>query len=66
MNYLLATLLSTLNVLGASTLNHVNINGNLNIYGTTTVINTVINTISFNSFSVSGPSIDYGNVSLSS
>ena len=37
--------------------------GNLNVAGTTTIIDTVVNNTSFNSFSVSGPSIYYGNIS---
>ncbi len=55
---------SSLNVSGQSTLNNVNIQGNLNVNGTTTIIDTVINNTTFNSFSVSGPSIYYSNVTL--
>ncbi len=40
--------------------------GNLNVYGTTTIIDTVINNTIFNSFSVSRPSIYHGYVTLSS
>jgi hypothetical protein len=42
---------------GISNLNTVNIRGNLNVGGTTTIIDTVVNNTSFNSFSVSGLSI---------
>ena len=38
-----STINSSLNVSGQSTLNNVNIGGNLNVYGTTSIINTVIN-----------------------
>ncbi len=59
------TLLSSLNVADSTYLNTVNVQGNLNVYGTTTtVIDTVINNTTFNSFSVSGPSIHYSNVTL--
>ena len=57
-----STLLSSFNVSGQSNLNNVDIKGNLNVAGTTTIIDTVINNTSFNSFSVSGPSIHYGNI----
>ena len=56
--------MSSLNVSGQSTLNNLNVMGNLNVNGTTTIIDTVINNTSFNSFSVSGPSIYYSNVTL--
>jgi hypothetical protein len=42
----------TLNVSGQSTLSHVNIMGNLNVNGTTTITDTVIKNISFTSFTV--------------
>jgi hypothetical protein len=54
-----STLLSSLNVSGPTIFNTGNIQGNLNVYGTTTVIDTVINNTTFNSLSVSGPSINY-------
>ena len=57
-----STLLSSFNVSGQSTLNNVNIQGNLNVNGTTAVIDTVIKNTSMNSLSVSGPSIYYSNV----
>jgi hypothetical protein len=38
--------------------------GNLNVNGTTTIIDTLINNTSMNSLSVSGPSIYYSNVTL--
>ncbi len=41
-----STLSSSLNVSGQSTLNNVNILGNLNVNGTTTIIDTVINNTS--------------------
>ena len=40
---------------------NVDINDNLNVYGTTAVRNTFVNNTSFNSFSVSGPSNTYSN-----
>ena len=40
--------------------------GNLNVAGTTTIIDTVINNTSFNSFSVSGPTIHYSNATCMS
>ena len=40
--------------------------GNLNVAGTTTIIDTVINNTSFTSFSVSGPTIHYSNVTCMS
>ena len=61
-----STINSSLNVSGQSTLNNVNIQGNLNVNGTTTIINTVINNTSMNSLSVSGPSIYYSNVKCNS
>jgi len=53
-----------LNVSGSTNLNNVSIKGNLNVLGTTTIIDTVINNTSFNSLSVSGPSIYYSNITL--
>jgi hypothetical protein len=61
-----STLLSSLNVSGPTNLNTVNIQGNLNVYGTTTVIDTAINNTTFNSLRVSGPSVYYSNVTLRS
>ena len=60
----ITTINSSLNVSGLTTLNNVNIQGNLNVSGTTTIIDTVINNTTFNSLSVSGPSIFYSNVTL--
>ena len=62
----ITTINSSLNVSGPTTLNNVNIQGNLNVSGTTTIIDTVINNTSFNSLSVSGPSIYYSNISCNS
>jgi len=62
----ITTINSSLNVSGLTTLNIVNIQGNLNVSGTTTIIDTVINNTSFNSLSVSGPSIYYSNISCNS
>jgi len=38
-----STLLSSFNVSGPTNLNNLSVNGNLNVYGTTTIIDTVIN-----------------------
>ena len=57
-----STLLSSFNISGQTNLNNVSIKGNWNVAGITTIIGTVINNTSFNSFSVSGPSIHYGNI----
>ena len=46
------TINSSLNVSGITTLNNVNIQGNLDVKGTTTIIDTVINNTSMNSLSV--------------
>ncbi len=54
--------MSSLNVSGQATLNNLNVMGNLNVNGITTIIDTVINNTSMNSLSVSGPSIYYSNV----
>ncbi len=58
------TLLSSSNVSGPTYLNTVNVQGNLNVYETTSVIDTVINNTTLNAFSVRGPSIYYSNVTL--
>ncbi len=54
-----STLLSSLNISDSTNLNNVFVRDNLNVGGTTTIIDTVINNTSFNSLSVSGPSIYY-------
>ncbi len=57
-----STLMSSLNASGQATLNNLNVMGNLNVNGATTIIDTVIKNTSMNSLSVSGPSIYYSNV----
>jgi hypothetical protein len=61
-NLFATTLLSSFNLSGASNFINVSIKSNLNVAGTTTIIDTVINNTSFTSSSVSGPTIHYGNV----